>query len=108
MERRQAIRYRLDAPAVVRWEDPFGVRHKSDSFTRDVSVRSACSFSEGPTLPPLDCRIEVDIAIAAFPEAPRAWLKGIMKVLRLEDDRENGSGFMVAGDAFTLCTEVEG
>jgi hypothetical protein len=106
VERRHAIRYRLEAPAVVRWEDPLGVRHKSDSITRDVSVRSA--FLVSPILPPLDCRIEVDIVITAFPEAPRAWLKGIMKVLRLEDNREGGSGFTVAGDAFTLCTEVEG
>ncbi len=106
MERRHAVRYRLEVPAVFRWEDPPGVRHKRQGVTRDISVSSA--FLRSSTLPPLESKVEVEIAISAFPEARKAWLKGIMKVLRLEDNQQGAVGFSVAGEAFSLCTDTKG
>ena len=103
MERRRAARYRLEMPAVFRWEDPPGVTHEGRGVTRDVSVESA--FVVTATCPPLACRVDVEIIVSSSQSAPRAWLEGIMKVLRLEHAPEGECGFSMAGEAFALCAQ---
>ena len=100
MERRNAVRYRLEVPAVFRWEDPLGVGYEHEGLTQDISVIGA--FVLSGTCPPVECRVEVEIVVSKLPEAPRASLKAIMKVLRREDHFPGGCGFSIAGEPFTL------
>lgn len=105
MERRKAVRYQLEIPAVFRWEDLSGMRWEGEGVTRDMSEVGAYVFTT--TWPPLKTEVEIKIVVFPLAGAPRAWLKGIMQVLRLEDDPRGGCGFSLVGEAFTLCTEAK-
>jgi hypothetical protein len=41
------------------------------------------------------------------PARPRAWLSGLMQVLRVEDDPHGGCGFSLGVEALTFCTEAK-
>jgi hypothetical protein len=105
VERRKAVRYPLEIPAVFRWEDLSGMPFQGEGVTRDVSDVGAYVFTA--TYLPLQTEVEIDIVVSPLPGAPKAWLRGIMQVLRVEDDARGGCGFSLGGEAFTLCTEAK-
>jgi hypothetical protein len=100
VERRNAIRYRLDTPVVFRWQDDSGTRLEGDGVTRDVSEMGAYVFTA--RCPPLHKEVEVEIVVPPLHGAPKAWLKGIMQVLRVEAGPGDGFGFSLAGKALEI------
>jgi hypothetical protein len=100
VERRNAIRYRLDTPVVFRWQDGSGKRLEGEGVTRDVSEVGAYVFSA--RCPPLHKEVEIEIVVPPLHGAPKAWLKGIMQVLRVEAGPGGGFGFSLAGKALAI------
>jgi hypothetical protein len=41
----------------------------------------------------LQTEVEVEIVVSPRPGAPKAWLKGLMRVLRVDDDPRGDRGF---------------
>lgn len=100
MERRNAIRYRLDTPVVFRWHDGSGKRLEGEGVTRDVSEVGAYVFTA--RCPPLHKDVEIEIAVPPLHGAPKAWLKGIMQVLRVEAGPGGECGFSLTGKALAI------
>jgi hypothetical protein len=100
VERRNAIRYRLDAPVVFRWQDGSGKRLEGEGVTRDVSEVGAYVFSA--RCPPLHKEVEIEIVVPPLHGTPKAWLKGIMQVLRVEAAPAGGFGFSLVGKALAI------
>jgi hypothetical protein len=105
MERRNAVRYRLQIPTVFRWEKS-GQRFEGEGTTRDISEKGAYIFST--TRPPFEGEITVEIVNARPEGGKRALLVGNMQVGRIEDGPEErgGVGFSLAGDVFRLESQV--
>jgi hypothetical protein len=100
VERRNAIRYRLDIPVVFRWQDGSGIRLNGEGVTRDVSEVGAYVFTA--RCPPLQTEVEIEIVVPPLHGAPKAWLKGIMQVLRVEAGPGGEGGFSLAGKALII------
>jgi hypothetical protein len=100
VERRNAIRYRLESPVVFRWQDGSGMPWEGEGLTRDVSEVGAYVFS--PRCPPVKTDVEIEIVVPTLHGAPKAWLKGIMRVLRVETGPGGECGFSLAGTALAI------
>jgi hypothetical protein len=100
VERRNAIRYRLDTPVVFRWQDDSGTRLEGEGVTRDLSEVGAYVFTQ--KCPPPQTEVEIEIVVPTLHGAPKAWLKGIMQVLRVEAGPGDGFGFSLAGKALVI------
>ena len=75
------------------------MRLAGEGLTRDVSEVGAYVFTD--RCPPLQTEIEIEIVVPPLHGAPKAWLKGIMQVLRV-DAGPRGCGFSLAGKALTI------
>jgi hypothetical protein len=102
VERRNAIRYRLETPAAFHWQDGSGTRWEGEGVTRDVSEVGAYVFTA--RCPPLQTEVEIEIVVPPLHGASKAWLKGIMQVLRVEDGPDGGCGFSLAGKALIVVS----
>jgi hypothetical protein len=100
VERRNAIRYRLDTPVVFHWQVGSGMRLNGEGVTRDVSEVGAYVFTA--KCPPVQAEVEVEIVVRSLHGAPKAWLKGIMQVLRVEAPPGGQCGFSLAGKALII------
>jgi len=94
------MRYRLEVPAVFRWQDGSGVRFEGAGVTRDLSEVGAYVFAA--RCPPLQAEIEIEIVVSPLPGTPKVWLKGMMRVVRVEAGASGGCGFSLAGDALAI------
>jgi hypothetical protein len=108
MERRNAVRYRLQIPAVFRWSDEDGLSHEGKGITRDLSDFGAYIHTATPP-PPL---VEVTLEIARsgeFGQKRRPLLTGTMKVVRVEESlaRPGPPGFSLTGSAFRIYVESQ-
>jgi hypothetical protein len=92
------MRYRLEVPAVFRWQDGSGVRFEGAGVTRDLSEVGAYVFAA--RCPPLQA--EIEIVVSPLPGTPKVWLKGMMRVVRVEAGASGGCGFSLAGDALAI------
>jgi hypothetical protein len=73
---------------------------EGEGLTRDVSEVGAYLFTA--RCPPVQTEIEIEIVVPPLHGAPKAWLKGIMQVLRVEAGPHGGYGFSLAGNALTI------
>ena len=103
MERRNAVRYQLQIPAVFRWINDAGVSREGRGVTRDISDFGTYVYSS--TIPPLSAEVNIEITRAGESGAKRPLLTGRMKVMRVEDSQEGGLGFSLTGGAFRLYVE---
>jgi len=94
------VRYRLQLPAVFRWEEPSGTRFQGDGVTRDVSGVGAYIF--GAKCPTIQTEVEIHIVVPPLAGSARTWLRGVMQVLRVEDDPRGGCGFSLAGKTWLI------
>ena len=97
MERRRAIRYRVQLPVIFFWENGPGIRCSGEGVTRNVSEVGAYVLSV--TCPPLGGEVETEMFSSGHSRAPKVLLKGQMKVLRVDDQPASpgGFGFALAG-----------
>ena len=79
------------------------MQSKGEGVTRDVSEVGAYLFTA--RCPPVQTEIEIEIVVPPLHGAPKAWLKGIMQVLRV-DAGPRGCGFSLAGKALTISPAV--
>lgn len=103
MEKRTAIRYGLDAPAIFSWESAQHKRMQGDGVTRDISPFGAFVFT--PTCPPVETTIQLEVLLPPLTGAKATTrIKGEARVLRVEPRREKGvtGGFAALSDGFDL------
>jgi PilZ domain-containing protein len=100
VERRKAVRYRLQLPAIFRWQERSGKSFQADGVTRDVSDVGAYIF--GDKCPALETVVEVQIVVPPVGGSARAWLRGVMQVIRVEDDPRGGFGFSLVGKTWAI------
>jgi hypothetical protein len=103
MEKRTAIRYRLDAPAIFSWESTQHKRMQGEGVTRDISPFGAFVFT--PTCPPVKTTIQLEVLLPPLTGARATTrIKGEARVLRVEPKREKGvtGGFAVLSDGLNL------
>lgn len=105
MERRQAVRYRLQLPAVFRWQERSGRSFQGDGITRDVSDVGAYIF--GDKCPTVETVVEIQIVVPPVGDSARAWLRGVMQVIRVEDNPGGGFGFSLAGKTWVIIPAGE-
>ncbi len=101
-EKRKCVRTRLTTPARVRVSN--GDVHEYDSLTRDFSSGGIYVYSNAN----LEPGSEVDI-IAMLPQdltGGAAWVCCHGRVVRVEDDPENGRGIAAEIDRFAVVPEV--
>jgi hypothetical protein len=99
MEMRKEIRYRLDAPVVFSWEGARHRRFQGEGITRDVSIQGA--FILTATMPPPDCRIQVDLLLPSLAGLMAMMrITGKARVIRVEHPSADAwiHGFAVATD----------
>ena len=98
MERRQAIRYRLNVPVVFSWESSQRDRFQGEGSTRDISAVGAYILT--PTTPPVDAPVNVEIMISALFGPIKVKIKGQMRVQRVKHAmaEHEQSGFSVVGE----------
>jgi hypothetical protein len=103
MEKRRAIRYRLDAPAIFSWESVEHKRLQGEGVTRDISPVDA--FVITPTCPPVGTTIQFEAFLPSLTGARATTrIKGKARVLRVDPRPEKGvtGGFALLSDGFKL------
>jgi hypothetical protein len=101
LERRNAIRYRLETEAVFRWGRTFS----GDGTTRDISALGA--YIVTPVCPPLDAFASLEIAFSTFVGAKNLHFQGDMRVVRI-DNHLPKPGFAVVGKLAALTQSNDG
>ena len=106
-ERRNDIRYRLNATVKFRWSRPEDGHYQGEGVTRDMSVTGAFVFTA--TCPPPNSVIQMEAFFPLSKDGSTAQMKADMMVLRVEHDvaGNNRSGFSAVGKGFSLCTSSE-
>jgi hypothetical protein len=107
VERRNAVRYQLCIPVIFSWEEEEGMRHRGEGMTRDISEVGV--FISTPNCPQIGSVVEVQVLLSTQPGHSSASLKSKMHVTRVENEPQEmrGSGFAVAGKAFTLRNNIQ-
>jgi hypothetical protein len=79
---------------------------ENDSQQYRGTFRSNCGDVSATCLP-LQTEVEIELVVSVRPRAPKAWLRGLMQALRVEDNPRGGCGFSRRGEAFTFCIEAK-
>jgi PilZ domain len=104
VERRSAVRYRLQIPVLFYWENAQGHRFQGEGITRDISEVGAYVLSAAS--PPLKSKVELEVMFPTHVGALKTSLRGNMQVLRLENQPDrSGPGFALAGTALAFCVD---
>jgi hypothetical protein len=107
MELRNALRYRLAASAVFRWESPAGGLLQGQGITRDISVKGA--FILTANCPPTGIVLSVEIFLPQFrnggPGGHLMKMVSEVQVVRVEHPvlGESQDGFAVVGEDFAIA-----
>jgi len=101
LERRRAARYELTIPVAFLWADHDGSALHAEGVTRDISDIGVYVLAD--KCPPLNSEVRVEV-MAVEPGIASAFLKGNMKVLRVEvsPDVRGGCGFALAGSGLSI------
>jgi hypothetical protein len=103
LERRRAVRFQLQAPVVLEWNDLSGLKRESAGQIRDISIFGA--FVICGDKPPSDAFVSLDVQLPPLEKnaVQRLRLKASGKVARTA---ENGEGVGVAMSARFSLQEV--
>lgn len=104
MELRNALRYRLAASAVFRWESPGGGLVQGQGITRDISVKGA--FILTANCPPAGIVLSVEIFLPQLRNGGHLMrMVSEVQVVRVEHPvlGESQDGFAVVGDDFAIA-----
>lgn len=103
-ERRKRIRYRINAPAIFRWNGPDNRRFQGEGVTREMSVAGV--FVLTGTCPPPNAVVQMEVLLPISDGASKARMKADVTVLRVEHDIADNkrSGFSAVGKGFSLRT----
>src|ERR1700693_322401 len=104
VERRTAIRYRMSASVIFRWNRPHSQRFQAEGVTRDMSVEGVFVLTGAP--PPVNAVIHMEVILPLSDGASKAQMKSEMRVLRVDHNiaGTNRSGFSAVGNGFLLRT----
>jgi PilZ domain len=102
VERRNTIRYRVNAQTFFRWKRSRSNRFQGEGTTRDISLTGVYILTA--TCPPVDSIIHVDVIIPRLFNVCKRELKAEMRVLRVEDEiaSQGRSGFSAVCNCFLL------
>jgi hypothetical protein len=106
MERRAAVRYRLLAPAIIRWTDASGAEREDLGRTRDISTSGAFLSSHAPLPVGTTVGLEIHLPPLERNTLQRVRLDSTGKVIRVAEMARR-AGFAVSGP-FTLHDHLLG
>ena len=97
MERRAAVRFRLQAPVIIRWTDASGAEREDLGRTRDISTSGA--FLTCHAVLPVGTKVSLEIHLPAIREStpPRVRLESSGKIIRITE-MDSAVGFAVRGE----------
>ncbi len=104
MERRAAVRFRLNAPVIIRWSDAAGAEREDIGRIYDISISGAFFTSQAGL--PVGTRVRLEIHLPAIREnaPPGVRLESTGKIIRTME-MAVGAGFAVRG-AFALYEDL--